>query len=244
MKYKLSAHLSIAVAVCLAYPEIASACGCSGSTSFTMSGDDLNNVYATATMSLSGGGCTGGDVTATITAPDETTASAENGVGTPPTTYTTTATKAIGTLERDYSGLGTYSWSCDPAVCGNPSSGSYANITQIANVRIGQMTYQNIGHTDDNVFGYYQRCNNGSVCINLNVRYSVISPAFNGTYPPYLSVSVLAITVLGFRDCFATAAVARGACVLDDRSLGYLTPEHEGGYAVAQNVSTCRAPVT
>jgi hypothetical protein len=125
MNYKLLAHLAITAAVCLAYPEIASACGCGpGSTSFSMSQDAVD-VYATATMSLGGLGCDGGDMTATITAPDSTTASAETAVNADYSDYVVTATKAIGTLDGTYSGSGTYWWSCDPASCGNPSSGYY-----------------------------------------------------------------------------------------------------------------------
>ncbi len=72
MNHKLLSYLAITAAVCLAYPGIASACDCSGSTWFTMSQDNVN-VYATATVSVESG-CDP-SAFATITAPDNTTAS-------------------------------------------------------------------------------------------------------------------------------------------------------------------------
>src|SRR3989442_657129 len=125
MKYKSLAHLAIAAAVCLAYPEIASACGCGlGSVSLNTSQDSVN-VYATAAAYMTGG-CDA-DVTATITAPDMTTLSADDSTGSPPpphtsASYSATVQKPFGTLYGTYSGSGTYFWTCDPATC-FPSSG-------------------------------------------------------------------------------------------------------------------------
>ena len=127
MNHKLLSHLAITAVVCLAYPGIASACTCAGhSTSFAMSADDLN-VIATATMSLSAD-CEG-TVIANITAPDNTEAGASNYVE---GEVSATATKAIGTLDGTYSGVGSYFWDNIPG--GGVGSGSYPSIPAQQNV--------------------------------------------------------------------------------------------------------------
>src|SRR5689334_12676400 len=108
---------------------IASACGCLQSRSFSVSSDE-DNVYATATMTLSYL-CTG-EVTATITAPDNTTASADSGLLDGGSAMSVTATKYINDLEGDYNGSGTYYR--DGQDSGLESPGYYPAMSQIISI--------------------------------------------------------------------------------------------------------------